>query len=77
MRLILQGLEFAAGANACECITPTGVAIFSYIKAEKISNFHGEALRNIGRWIGRRDRKDRPNVLFSDKGGISDYNYLY
>ena len=81
VRLLLHGFEFAAGVNSGECITPTGAAILSYLKPEKIKNWHGGTLRFTGSGKGSRERTDRPNVLFldlfeSNKGGKSDYNQL-
>ena len=81
VRLLLHGFEFAAGANSGECITPTGAAILSYLKPEKIKNWHGGTLRFTGSGMGTRERKDRPNVLFldlfeDDKGCIPEYHQL-
>ena len=81
VKLLLEGFEFAAGANSGECITPTGAAILSYLMPEKIQNWYGGTLRYAGSGMGTRERKDRPNVLFLDlfddeKGGMPDYNEL-
>lgn len=81
VRLLLHGFELAAGANSGECITPTGAAILSYLKPQKIQNWQGGTLWFTGSGKGTRERKDRPNVLFldlfeSNKGGKSDYNQL-
>ena len=78
VRLLLHGFEFSPGVNAGECITPTGAAILSYLKPEKIKNWHGGTLRFTGSGMGTRERKDRPNVFFLDlfetnNDGIADY----
>ncbi len=81
VRLLLHGFDFAPGVNAGECITPTGAAILSYLKPDKINNWQGGTLRYSGSGMGTRERKDRPNVLFldlfeDDRGGMPDYNEL-